>query len=82
MIAVVKIVGANKTKVSFLKTLLSAKKKATFLDYTNINNDIIFLKRIPAISHAYYKIDALEKNEVAVSIIIEENFTLIPDINF
>jgi hypothetical protein len=77
----VQIIGAKKTKVSFLKTLLSVEKN-TVLDSTIIENDIIFLKRLPAISYAYYQVQRTENKKVVVKIIVEENFTIIPDINF
>lgn len=77
----IQIIGTTKTKVSFLKKLLSTKI-ATVLDSTSIGNDVIFLKRLPAISHAYYQIETLENNNVSLKITVEENFTIIPDINF
>jgi outer membrane protein assembly factor BamA len=80
IIANVTIKGAEKTKVSVIKHLLSSKEEQV-LDSTILENDIILLKRLPAISHAYYQVFYSHNNFYNVVIYIEENFTLIPDIN-
>ena len=77
----VKIKGAKKTKVSFLKKILSVKKNDV-LDSISLEKDIIQLKRLPAISHAYYQVFYSHKNLYNVFITVEENFTLIPEVNF
>ena len=73
--------GAKKTKVSFLKKLIDTKVN-TPLDSTVLKKDIVELKRLSAIVHAGFQVKELEGNNVAVSIYIEENFTIIPDISF
>jgi len=80
-ISAIKIVGANETNESFLKSLLSIKKGA-FLDSVAIENDVILIKRLPAISHAYYQVFYSHDNFYNVFINVEENFTIIPEVNF
>ena len=80
IIANVTIKGAEKTEVSVIKHLLSSKEEQV-LDSTILENDIILLKRLPAISHAYYQVFYSHNNFYNVVIYIEENFTLIPDIS-
>jgi outer membrane protein assembly factor BamA len=77
----IRIKGAKKTKTSFLKDLLSTKEGAV-LDSISLDKDIILLKRLPAISHAYYQVFYAQENLYKVSIIVEEHFTLIPEVNF
>ncbi|MEE9407918.1 MAG: outer membrane protein assembly factor [Polaribacter sp.] len=77
----VKIEGAKKTNITFLKKLLSTKK-GSVLDTVSLENDITQLKRLPAISHAYYQIFYSHKELYNVFITIEENFTVIPEVNF
>ena len=77
----VKIRGANKTKISFIKKLLETKK-GTILDSIQLKEDIILLKRLPAISHAYFSVFYSHKNFYNVFIDVEENFTLLPTLNF
>jgi outer membrane protein assembly factor BamA len=77
----IKIKGAKKTKISFIKSLITSKK-GQVLDSTALENDIIFLKRLPAISHAYYQVFYSHKNKYNVFIYVEENFTIIPEVNF
>ena len=77
----IEIKGAKKTKKKFIEKLLITKSGAV-LDSTNLNLDIVTLKRLPAISHAYYQVFHSHKNFYNVFISVEENYTLIPDINF
>ncbi len=77
----VKIKGAKKIKESFIHKLLGTKK-GVVLDSLFIEKDIILLKRLPAISHAFYQVFHSHDNFYNVFINIEENFTIIPDINF
>ncbi len=79
-IAAIKIEGAKKTKIDFIKSLLSSKKGQT-LDSISLDNDIILLKRLPAISHAYYQVFYSHKNLYNVFIYVEENFTIVPEVN-
>jgi hypothetical protein len=53
IIANVTIKGAEKTKVSVIKYLLSSKEELV-LNYTILESDIMLLKRLPVISHACY----------------------------
>lgn len=76
----VKIQGAKKTKTSFIRKILETKNGQA-LDSTLLNNDIIRLKRLPAISHASYQIFHSHDNLYNVFINIEENFTIIPELN-
>lgn len=73
--------GAKKTKVSFLKRLIDTRVNSP-LDSTTLKKDIIELKRLSAVVHAGFQVKELQDNKVAVSIYIEENFTIIPDISF
>tara|TARA_R110002049_G_scaffold100970_1_gene245407 strand:- start:335 stop:1609 length:1275 start_codon:yes stop_codon:yes gene_type:complete len=77
----VKIIGAVKTNESFLKSLLTIKNGA-ILDSVSIEKDVILIKRLPAISHAYYQVFYSHDNFYNVFINIEENITIVPEINF
>jgi hypothetical protein len=77
----VEIKGAKKTKISFLRSILSTKIN-TVLDSITLDKDVIQLKRLPAISHASYQIYHKYDNFYNVLITVEENLTIIPDINF
>ncbi len=74
------IKGAKKTKVSFLKSLLTTKE-GQVVDSTALKNDINFLKRLPAISHAYFQVFRSQNNNYNIFINIEENYTIIPEVN-
>ena len=76
----VKIKGAKRTKPFFIKSLLITKK-GMVLDSIALEKDIILLKRLPAISHAYYQVFLSTDNSYNVFINIEENFTIIPELN-
>lgn len=76
----VKIVGVKKTKTTFIKNLLYSKIDAV-LDSSILEKDIPLLKRLPAIAHAYYQVFFSHDNLYNVSIQIEENATLLPEIN-
>lgn len=52
------------------------------LDSVLIAQDIAFLKRLPAVSNAYYEVKKESKNTYQLKITIEENFTSIPVLNF
>mgnify|MGYP003637234071 CR=1 FL=1 len=79
-IEAITIKGAKKTKVSFIKSLLTTKI-GQVVDSTSLENDIILLKRLPAIGHAYYQVFYSHKNRYNVFIYVEENFTIIPEVN-
>ena len=75
-----KIQGNKKLKGSFIKSI-SAIKSGVDLDSTVIEQDILRLKRLPSVSHAYYQVFKTEDNKYNVFYNIEENFTLIPSAN-
>ena len=77
----VKIEGAEKLKTSFVNKILTTKKYQK-LDSIKLENDLIFLKRLPAISNAFYEVHFVEKNNYEVLFFLEENFTIIPEVNF
>lgn len=74
------ITGAKKIKTSYLKKVLTTKK-GHILDSITLEEDIVFLKRLPAIRHAYFKV-IRDKTNYNIEIVVEENFTIIPEVNF
>jgi hypothetical protein len=76
----VKIQGTKKTKHRFIINFLETKNGQA-LDSIVLNKDIIRLKRLPAISHASYQIFHAHDNLYNVFFNIEENFTIIPELN-
>ncbi len=80
MIQQLTIKGARKTKVSEIKKIIESKID-TKLDSVILQNDVIRLKRLPAISHAYFQVFHSHENLYNVFITVEENFTLIPGFN-
>jgi len=76
----IKVKGAKKTKVSFVKKILTSRNGEA-LDSLKLKNDIARLKRQPAISHAYYQVFHSHDNLYNVFIHVEENFTIIPFAN-
>ncbi len=81
IIANINLVGVNKTKIPFIKSLLLTKTTSV-LDSVSLDKDIVLLKRLPAISHAYYEVFYSHKNFYNIFITVEENFTIIPEVNF
>ncbi len=79
-VTAIEIQGAKKTKTSFIKNIIKLKT-GMVLDSIIIVEDIERLKRLPAISHAYFEIHTVVKEKVAVHYFVEENFTLIPFAN-
>lgn len=75
-----KIQGNKKLKASFVKSI-STVKSGSKLDSLVIEQDILRLKRLPSVAHAYYQIFPSEGNRYNVFYNIEENFTLIPSLN-
>ena len=75
------IVGVKKIKKAYLKKVLLSKVGIA-LDSVLIAQDIAFLKRLPAVSNAYYEVKKESKNTYQLKITIEENFTSIPVLNF
>ncbi len=80
LVAEIKIEGAKKTKPTFLKKLIKLKS-GMHLDSVLIEKDIARLKRLPSISHAYFKVATTAESVHKVYYYIEENFTLIPYAN-
>lgn len=79
-VADIKIKGAEKTRINYVKSLLSSKEGQP-LDSIALDNDIILLKRLPAISHAYYQVFYSHDELYNVFIYVEENFTIVPEVN-
>jgi len=79
-VADLKVQGNKRLKTSFVR-LISDTKSGTVLDSTVIEQDVIRLKRLPAVAHAYYQIFHSHENEYNVFYYIEENFTLNPQLN-
>ncbi|MGO4920092.1 outer membrane protein assembly factor [Maribacter spongiicola] len=75
-----KFEGAKRTKVSFIENLVDLKK-GMVLDSVLMDRDILRLKRLPSISHAYYEVKNVANENCEVAYVIEENFTLIPFAN-
>ena len=80
IIADVKFKGTKKIKVSFIKKLINTKAGAA-MDSLQLNEDVIRLKRLPSVSHAYFQTYETDNNGYDVIFNIEENFTLIPFAN-
>ncbi|WP_299155898.1 outer membrane protein assembly factor [uncultured Tenacibaculum sp.] len=76
----VKVKGATKTKVSEIKKIIETKVN-TKIDSVLLLNDMVRLKRLPAISHAYFQVFHSHENKYNVFINVEENFTIIPEFN-
>lgn len=76
----IKIQGNKRLKSSFIKKI-SDVKAGKALDSTLIEQDIIRLKRLPSVAHAYYQVFYSNNNKYNVFYNIEENFTLIPSAN-
>jgi outer membrane protein assembly factor BamA len=76
----VNIKGTKRIKVSFVRKLINTKT-GSVLDSLQLNEDVIRLKRLPSVSHAYFQTHEKGTNEYDVIFSIEENFTLIPYAN-
>ncbi|RCS27957.1 outer membrane protein assembly factor [Polaribacter sp. WD7] len=74
------IQGAHKTSHNLIRSLISTKS-GIVLDSTAIAKDVTLLKRLPAFNHVYYQVIADKNQEYIVKIGVDENFTIIPDIN-
>ncbi|AXT21098.1 outer membrane protein assembly factor [Flavobacteriaceae bacterium AU392] len=72
--------GNKRLKTSFIR-LISDTKAGVKLDSIIIEQDIIRLKRLPAVSHAYYQIFYSHENKYNVFFYVEENFTLNPQLS-
>ena len=76
-----KIQGNKKIKSEFVKHISRISAGQT-LDTLAIEEDIRLLKRLPAIAHAYYQVFPDGTGGYNVFYNIEENFTIIPSVNF
>ncbi|MFD0863560.1 POTRA domain-containing protein [Sungkyunkwania multivorans] len=81
MVYDVKVQGNKKMKASFVKKLAKVKP-GHVLDSMKLEEDIAKLKRLPGVSHAYYQVFYSHDDLYNVFYNIEENFTIIPSINF
>lgn len=72
--------GNKRLKSSFVKSI-SDVKSGSALDSTLLERDIIRLKRLPAVSHAYYQVFRAKEGTYNVFYNIEENFTINPQLN-
>ncbi|TWO33331.1 outer membrane protein assembly factor [Seonamhaeicola sediminis] len=81
VISDIKIQGNKKIKSSFIKKIASIKP-GEVLDSLKIEEDIKLIKQLPSVSHASYQVFISKGNEYNVFYNIEENFTLIPGVNF
>ncbi|WP_136480242.1 BamA/TamA family outer membrane protein [Cognatitamlana onchidii] len=75
-----KIQGNRRIKTTFIKKI-SSIVPASVLDSALIEQDILRLKRLPSVSHAYYQVFPSGDNKYNVFYHIEENHTLIPSLN-
>ncbi len=75
-----KIQGNKRLKASFIKKISNVRTGGK-LDTLVIEQDMVRLKRLPSVSHAYYQVFPSENNQYNVFYNIEENFTLIPSLN-
>lgn len=79
-VAEVTINGAKKTKVQFIEKLIQVRSGMN-LDSLLIQQDMERLKRLPSVSHAYFKVFTTDDGAYKVLYHVEENFTLIPFAN-
>ncbi len=79
-ISKVRFTGIKKIKTSFLENVLTTQPNHE-LDSTVIQNDIKFLKRIPAVANVTYAVKRLANNQYSVEYAIEERFSIIPLFN-
>ncbi|MGV6827824.1 MAG: POTRA domain-containing protein [Flavobacteriales bacterium] len=75
------ISGNQKTKTSFLKKIIQTQNN-TILDSAAIEKDIQKIIRLPGIAYAYYKVETNPDNSYSVQYIVEENFSILPSVNF
>lgn len=75
------IEGNQKTKIDFITSLLLTIKGQQ-LDSVRLEKDMVQLKRLPALSHAYYQVNSINESNCIIKVYVEENFTVIPEVNF
>lgn len=73
--------GNNRTSTGFLENLIKVKAGSS-LDSLQLEKDVQMLIRLPSVAHAYYQIFPSYDSLYNVFINVEENFTLIPYLNF
>jgi outer membrane protein assembly factor BamA len=76
----IEIEGNSKTKSDFIRKITDLQE-GTSLDSISMNADILRLKRLPGIAHAYYKVEVNPDGNYKVVYGIDENFTIIPSVN-
>ncbi len=74
------IKGNKRLKTSFIR-LISHTKSGVKLDSTKIKEDIIRLKRLPAVAHAYSQVFYMHDNKYKVFFHIKERFTINPQLS-
>lgn len=79
-ISEVSFVGNKKTDTKFLEKIVSVKKNQV-LDSAQIEQDLVFLIRLPAVANATSKIIPQTNNRCKIEYTVEENFTIIPLFN-
>ena len=79
-ISEISIQDNKKTRTQFIRkvTLVQEGQK---LDSLVLEADIVRLKRLPGIAHAYYQVFAKEDSTYKVVYGVDENFTIIPSAN-
>lgn len=76
----VEFAGIEKSKVNYLKKLVSQKSGDIF-NQAKVDNDLIVLIREPAVSHAFTILDTLTPGQYRLTYHLEENKTLIPAVD-
>ena len=78
----ISIEGNKRTRSEWIKKILLSRAQEN-LDSSLLDKDIIALKRLPAISHAYYEVRQSNKGSASchVTFYLDESFTLIPEVN-
>ncbi|MBL4663595.1 MAG: outer membrane protein assembly factor [Flavobacteriaceae bacterium] len=76
----VSIQDNKKTKTGFLRKITNVKEGEK-LDSTVLEQDIVRIKRLPGIAHAYYQVNQKDDGNFQVVYGVEENFTIIPSAN-
>ena len=74
------IQGNKKLRTSFIELLVDVEPGGV-LDSLVLERDIIRLKRLPAVAHAYYQVFYSYDDKYNVYYNIEENFTINPQLN-
>jgi outer membrane protein assembly factor BamA len=79
-ISEVTVRGTKKTRTSFVRKITRVEE-TTKLDSLQLEKDMIRLRRLPAIAHAYYQVTPKEDGTYKVVYGVEENFTILPSAN-